>query len=76
MVGLMNNGTRTQTNRPGYGRFAPMTTPGASLRSTMPTTLAHWVNLASGMGIAGAGARLVIAGPAQFQLRVPTRRRC
>jgi len=71
----MNNGSRTQTTCRGAGRFAPSTMPGASLYRTMPTMLAPWVNLAPGMGIAGAGARQA-TGPIQVQLRVPTRRRC
>jgi hypothetical protein len=76
MVGLMNNGTRTQTNRPGQGRFAPFAAPAAGLHSTMPTMSTYWVNLAPGMGIAGVGARHAVASPTQFELNVPTRRRC
>ena len=72
----MNNGTWTQTNRSGLGRFAPTTAPGAGLCSAMPTLFAHWVNLAPSMGSAGIGARHAVARPTQFQLRVPTRRRC
>jgi hypothetical protein len=76
MVGLMNNGTRTQTNRPGQGRFAPCAVPAAGLRSTMPTMSTYWVNLAPGMGIAGAGARHAAVSPTQVELNVPTRWRC
>jgi hypothetical protein len=74
MVGLMNNGTRTQTNRPGDGLFVPSTIAG--LLRTMPTMSTPWVYLAPGMGAAGVGARHAVASPTQFQLKVPTRWRC
>jgi hypothetical protein len=72
----MNNGTWTQTNRSGLGRFAPTTAPSAGLCSAMPTTFPYGVKLAPCMGIAGISARHAGARRAQVQLRVPTRRRC